>query len=160
MPCDAPRDRQPGVDELIDLIGQLEPGVLIAVLRSNTAGTAELAVRPLGPDDGAGVDALIGLSVPPGTHTVAVALTGTSPDHAGELRIDGAVDRAGRRRYRVRDRTGRPVVDSEHASGRLVDALEALLDTSGAGPRWTTGEHPANDPPGLAPHDDRAGPER
>ena len=148
-------DSRPGVDELVDLIGRLEPGVLIAAVGVDPSGRPRLALRSLRPDAGTGVDALVGLHAPPGASAVAVAVVGTSPDHPGELRIDGAVDRAGRSRYRVRDRTGRPLVDSDRASGRLVDALRRVLGPPPTDPGWTPGEHPTNSPVADDPVDHR-----
>lgn len=153
---DHPRRDDPGpdVDELVDLIGRLGPGLLIAAIGPTPSGRPGLAVRPLaagrGVDamaagSGRGVEALDGLRAPAGATAIAVALTGTSPDHPGELRIDAAVDRAGRGRYRVRDPSGRPVVDSDRASGRLVDDLHRLLGVPEPGAGWPAGELPANE---------------
>ena len=143
---DTPRRGEPGpdVDELLDLIGRLEAGVLLAAVGPTPSGRPGLAVRPLRPTDGRGVDALAGLSAPPGTTILAVAVAGSSPDHPGDLRIDAAVDRTGRSRYRVRDREGSPVVDTDRATGRLVDALHRVLGVPPPGPGWPAGELPAN----------------
>ncbi len=146
-------DTGPDVDELVDLIGRLGPGLLIAAIGPTPSGRPGLAVLPLdagsGVDamdagSGGGVDALDGLRAPAGATAVAVALTGTSPDHPGVLRIDAAVDRAGRGRYRVRDPSGHPVVDSDRATGRLVDGLHRVLGVPEPGAGWPAGELPAN----------------
>lgn len=137
-------DTGPDVDELVDLIGRLGPGLLISAIGPTPSGRPGLAVLPLDAGSGGGVDALDGLRAPAGATAVAVALTGTSPDHPGVLRIDAAVDRAGRGRYRVRDPSGHPVVDSDRATGRLVDGLHRVLGVPEPGAGWPAGELPAN----------------
>lgn len=147
-------DSGPDVDELVDLVGRLGPGLLIAAIGPTPSGRPGLAVRPLAAGSGRGVDVLDGVRAPAGATAVAVALTGTSPDHPGELRIDAAVDRTGRGRYRVRDPSGRPVVDSDRATGRLVDDLHRVLGVPEPGAGWPPGELPANESaePGRVRH--------
>ena len=150
-----------GVDELIDLVGRLEPCCLLADLGPcgtdrTPQGRQELAVRRLSPDPRGGAASMFGLTVPEHCRGVAVTMVGTlgsalgrrpvdsieHPSISGRLdtavRLDLAVARTGATRARVTERSGdgpgAVLIDDDHGDGMLVDALHRVLGVATRGP--------------------------
>ncbi len=148
-------------EELIDLVGRLEPCCLLADLGPCRAGTSprgrrELAVRRLSPDPRCGAASMFGVTVPDHCCGVAVTMVGTlgtalghlpidsteHPSLSGRLdtavRLDLAVVRTGTTRVRVTevgpDGPGATVLDDERGDGMLVDALHRVLGVATRGP--------------------------
>jgi len=151
-----------GAEELIGLVGRLEPFCLLADLGpcrdlSNSRGRRELAVRRLVPDARCGAASMFGVSVPGHCRGVAVTMIGTlgtalahlpadsseHPSVSGRLdtavRLDLAVERNGATRARVTEvgtdhEPGPVVLDDDRGNGMLVDALHRVLGVACQGP--------------------------
>jgi len=143
-------DRADGAHDILDLLGHLDPGVLLALLPGPNDDD-EIAVRELPHDPRCGGAGLFGLMAPPGSPLVATSFRGRaapmdplstrptrpaesadspgsadSPDREHQ-RVDVVVTRAGQVLSRIHLGDGSTIDPEGPAGGVVIDALHRVL---------------------------------